>query len=171
MNFAVEDTASLTLHFATGALGSVLVSDTTPSPWSYELTSGENVVYPYTGQDCYHFCGTEGSLAFPSMTIWRYPSDQSAGWYQSIEQTRQIKPLFQPPLEAQLAHFCRVINQQEKPLITGQEGLRTLAVTQAVMESARKKNTSLAGFSVVSVNFIFIFSYRRNNNRKAISQN
>ena len=67
--FAVEDTASLSLQFANGAVGSVFVSDATPAPWSYELTSGENPIYPRQAQDCYHFCGTAGSLAFPSLKV------------------------------------------------------------------------------------------------------
>lgn len=134
--FAVEDTASLTLRFENGALGSILISDATPAPWSYELTSGENPAYAGTGQDCYYFCGTKGALAFPSMTLWRYPQSQAAGWYHPLEQHRLIS---EPgdPLTAQLAHFCRVIRDEEAPLVSGQEGLKTLAATQAVLESAR----------------------------------
>ena len=37
----VEDTVSVTLCFESGALGTLLASDTTPSPWSYEMTSRE----------------------------------------------------------------------------------------------------------------------------------
>ena len=135
--FAVEDTASLSLQFANGALGSVLVSDATPAPWSYELTSKENPSYPFTGQDCYHFCGTEGSLAFPSMTLWRYPQAQPAGWHQPLQQYQPhaVEPV--SPLTEQLAHFCRVIQGEETPLVSGAEGLKTLAVAQAVLESAR----------------------------------
>ncbi len=139
--FEVEDTASLTLHFANGALGSVLVSDATPSPWSYELTSGENADYPFTGQDCYQFCGTEGSLAFPSMTLWRYPKKQEGlpGWYKPLEQLRRFETAENRPLSAQLAHFCDVIRGDAEPLINGREGLKTLAVTQAVLESAQQR--------------------------------
>ncbi len=133
---AVEDSASLTLGFASGAIGSVLLSDTTSSPWSYELTSGENLSYPSTGQDCYFFCGTEGSLAFPSLTGWRYPPGQPAGWYQPLHQHRWPIPAFVDPLAAQLAHFCRVIRGQDLPLVSGAEGLRTLAVVQAALASA-----------------------------------
>ncbi|MEZ4615057.1 MAG: Gfo/Idh/MocA family oxidoreductase [Caldilineaceae bacterium] len=48
-NFAVEDTAGITVRFANGALGSLLLSDVTAAPWSYELTSRENPAYPPTG--------------------------------------------------------------------------------------------------------------------------
>ncbi|MEM7347577.1 MAG: Gfo/Idh/MocA family oxidoreductase, partial [Chloroflexota bacterium] len=86
--FAVEDTASLTFQFTDGALGSILLSDTTPAPWSYELTSGENPIYPRQMQDCYRFCGTEGALAFPSLKWWHYPDPNEAGWWHALaEQT------------------------------------------------------------------------------------
>ncbi|MCA1371958.1 gfo/Idh/MocA family oxidoreductase, partial [Bradyrhizobium sp. BRP14] len=51
--FAVEDTAALLLRFANGALGTVTVSDATPAPWSWELSSGENPAYPRQDQPCY----------------------------------------------------------------------------------------------------------------------
>jgi predicted dehydrogenase len=135
--FSVEDTASITLQFENGALGSILVSDVVPSPWSYELTSGENPIYPQSGEDCYYFCGTQGSLAFPRMTLWRYPNTQEAGWYHPLEKSR-LHVEQADPLAAQLAHFCRVIRNEERPLISGWDGLRTLTTTLAVLESARR---------------------------------
>lgn len=42
---AVEETAVIILHFASGALGTVNVSDTIQSPWSWEFTTGENPAY------------------------------------------------------------------------------------------------------------------------------
>jgi predicted dehydrogenase len=137
--FAVEDTASITLEFENGALGSILVSDVTPSPWSYELTSGENPIYPQSGQDCYYLCGTRGSLAFPGMTLWRYADGGEPGWYQPLQRD-QLAAEQADPLAAQLAHFCRVVRGEERPLIDGWDGLRTLAATLAVLESARRNS-------------------------------
>jgi predicted dehydrogenase len=137
--FAVEDTASITLEFENGALGSILVSDAVPSPWSYELTSGENPIYPQSGQDCYYLCGTRGSLAFPSMTRWRYANGGEPGWYQPLRRD-QLAVEQADPLAAQLAHFCRVVRGEERPLIDGWDGLRTLAAILAVLESARRNS-------------------------------
>jgi predicted dehydrogenase len=76
--FAVEDTATLLLRFRDGALGTVVLSDSAAAPWSWELTSGERTSYSYprTGQDCYLIAGTEGSLAVPSLRLWRYEGAQ-----------------------------------------------------------------------------------------------
>ena len=38
----VEETAGILLGFASGAIGTVTVSDAVPAPWSWELTAGEN---------------------------------------------------------------------------------------------------------------------------------
>lgn len=135
--FQVEDTAAVTLQFENGALGTLLVSDTTPAPWSYEMTSGENPVYPNYPQDCYHFLGTRGSFAFPSMTLWQYPPSVAPGWHQPMIQAR-IEVLHSDALVAQLEHFCRVIRGETSPLVSAQEGARTLAATLAVLESAQR---------------------------------
>lgn len=133
--FQVQDTAALTLNFENGTLGTVLVSDTTPAPWSYEMTSGENPVYPNYPQDCYKFMGTHGALAFPSMTLWKYPASVVPGWHQPLAQER-VEVARNDALVSQLEHFCRVIRGEAEPLVSAQEGHRTLAATLAVLESA-----------------------------------
>jgi predicted dehydrogenase len=63
---AVEDTAAMILRFASGALGTLTISDAAAAPWSWELTSGENKAYPQTDQFCYMVAGTEGSVTVPN---------------------------------------------------------------------------------------------------------
>ena len=133
--FEVEDSAAITLNFAGGVVGSIFLSDASPSPWSYELTMFENPSYAHVAGNCAFFFGAEGSLAFPRMELWRYPASGSAGWEHPLEQ-KQHEPQDADPLAAQLAHFCRVIRREETPLVSGDEGLRTLAATQAVLSSA-----------------------------------
>ncbi|MCY4079821.1 MAG: Gfo/Idh/MocA family oxidoreductase [Caldilineaceae bacterium] len=132
--FEVEDSAAITLNFTGGVVGSIFLSDAAPSPWSYELTMFENPSYAHVAANCAFFFGTEGSIAFPRMELWRYPSADNAGWEQPLEQERH-EPADADPLAAQLAHFCRVIRREEPPLVSGDEGLRTLAATQAVLTS------------------------------------
>ena len=132
--FEVEDAAAITLRFAAGVVGSILLSDAAPSPWSYELTMFENPSYSHVAENCAFFFGTEGSLAFPKMELWRYPPNTNAGWEQPLERD-QHDPPNSDPLAAQLAHFCRVIRRQEPPLVSAEEGVRTLEATQAVLTS------------------------------------
>src|SRR4030095_7876300 len=79
--FKVEDTASINLRFANGALGSFLLSDTAASPRSWEQTSQENKAYAtYPEEDAYVVIGANGSLAVPAMrrNYYERPGERSA---------------------------------------------------------------------------------------------
>ena len=137
--FAVEDTASVTMKFANGALGSAFVSNTTPSPWSYEMTSGENPIYPRQSADCYRFLGTKGALGFPSLEFWTYDEPGKEGWWDPLHRWHAgVGVREADALTEQLNHFCAVMRGEVAPLITGTDGVRTLAATQAVLESGRE---------------------------------
>ena len=135
---AVEDTAAAILHFADGALGTVSVSDTVVAPWSWELTAAENPAYPVTDQSCYLVGGTHGSLSLPGGTGWR--QDEPRGWWEPIHAARpgvRNAEGHADPLDAQIAHFARVVRGEEQPLVTAEEGTRSLAVLEAIGRSAR----------------------------------
>ena len=131
----VEDTVTINFELVSGALGTALVTDTTPSPWSYELVSGENSDYFKTDQDCYRFLGTKGSLSFPNMEVWSHPHGRQKGWWEPLVRRSESVP-YSAPFTAQLEHFCNVIRGQEEPVINAADGLLTLATTLAVLKSA-----------------------------------
>lgn len=133
----VEDTVAINFEFFDGAIGAGLVTDTTPSPWSYELTSGENSDYFKTDQDCYRFLGTKGSLSFPNMEVWAHPHGREKGWWEPLMRRSESVPYFSP-FTAQLEHFCNVIRGKEDPVINAADGLLTLATTLAVLESSER---------------------------------
>ena len=133
---AVEDSVSISLGFANGALGTILASDATPSAWSYEATTGENPVYFRTHENCAHFLGTAASLAFPKMELWRYADESRQGWTEPMARST-VEVAAADPLPLQLAHFCRVIRGEETPLVDAVDGTRSLALALAVLESAR----------------------------------
>jgi predicted dehydrogenase len=133
--FPVEDTAALVLTFASGALGTFLLSDTAGSARSWEQTSQENADYAtYPDEDCYHIAGTTGSLSVPTMRLRIFPGKRS--WYEPFENS--TVPLDRTdPLANQIAHFAAVIRGEAEPICSGRDGLKTLQVVDAVVESAR----------------------------------
>ena len=134
--FTIEDTLSATLTFANGAFGSILLSDAAVAPWSYEATTGENPYYFRTSEACYHFVGTAGSLAFPTMRQWHYSDANRTGWQHPLSTSQQVvEPA--DALVRQLEHFCRVIRGQEPSFVNAVDGTRSLAVILALLESAR----------------------------------
>ena len=129
----VEETAAILLRFENGVLATISVSDAIVAPWSWELTSGENPVYPRTEESCYLIGGTRGSLAIPHLDFWH--SQDKRGWWEPIHRER-LPVETEDPLALQIRHFCHVIRREQHPLVTGREGLDTLKVIIAVKESA-----------------------------------
>lgn len=132
---AVEDSAAVILTFENGAIGTIVVSDATPAPWSWELTANEKTsyVYPCTGADCYLFGGSLGALSVPTMRIWRHEGVQSWRSPMSVE---QLKVAPADSHAGQIRHFADVIRGTAKPIITARDGARTLEVTLALIEAA-----------------------------------
>jgi predicted dehydrogenase len=132
--FEVEDTAAVILRFENNALATLTISDTVVAPWSWELTTGENVAYPNTREWCYLIGGTHGSLALPQLRLWQQRGERS--WMQSID-FETLPCEHQDPLVLQLEHFCRVVRGEETPLVSGREGLRTLQAVMMIKRAAR----------------------------------
>lgn len=135
--FEVEDTAVMTLRFASGALGSFTLSDTVAAPRSWEQTSGENTAYARdASQDCYFIAGTQGSLAVPTMHTWRYGPESKGepGWMAPFTK-KNIALDAVDPLAAQLAHFCDLMDGKAGPIITVTDALQSLLAVEAVRRS------------------------------------
>jgi predicted dehydrogenase len=132
--FEVEDTVAINLRFASGVLGTFLLSDSAASPRSWEQTSGENKRYDHhADEDCYVIAGDQGSLDVPTMRLRRYAGERS--WWAALG-TEVIAVPDVDPLLRQLQHFCAVIRGEEAPRVTASDAARTLEVTLAVAEAA-----------------------------------
>ncbi|RSH77459.1 uncharacterized protein EHS24_003431 [Apiotrichum porosum] len=135
--FPVEDTAAMVFRFASGALGTFVVSDTAASPRSWEQTARENLSYAsYNDEDCYHIAGTRGSLSVPTMRLKAYGEDAKRSWWEPFN-TSTAALQIQDPLAVQVAHFADVIRGNAKPICSGADGLATLQVVDAIVESAQ----------------------------------
>ncbi|VVO01264.1 Gfo/Idh/MocA family protein [Pseudomonas fluorescens] len=133
--FANEDCAAVLLQFDSGALGSLTGSDAVAAPWSWELGSGENPVYPrQADQPCYLLAGTGGALSIPQLKRWHY-ADADGGWHQPLL-LEQESFSADEALRLQLQHFVRVVRREVEPLVSVADAARTLALIDAIREAA-----------------------------------
>ncbi len=135
--FAVEDTASIILKFASGALGTFLLSDTAASPRSWEQTSQENKSYPtYDEEDCYIISGTNGTLSVPTMRLKTYPRNEDRSWWKPFE-AGVVGVVRDDPIKHQMEHFGAVIREESAPQVSARDGMINLQVIEAIAEAGR----------------------------------
>lgn len=137
--FDVEDTASLSIRFVNGALGSFVISDNAVSPWAWEYSSGQALYHPSQPGPCLFLAGRKAALSVSDMYLWRHERADEHWQHPLVRQYRGAAGL--PTYVAQLAHFIAVIRREEEPLITARDGMATLAATLAVDRAAREDRT------------------------------
>jgi predicted dehydrogenase len=139
--FPVEDTVAINLRFASGALGSFMLSDTAACARSWEQTAQENKAYPsYDDEDCYVIAGTNGSLAIPTMRLKTYPRPEDRSWWKPFD-AGVVGMVRDDPLKHQLEHFGAVVRGEAEPLVSARDGLANLRVTEAIVAAARAGST------------------------------
>jgi len=139
--FPVEDTVAISLQFASGALGSFMLSDTAACPRSWEQTSQENKAYPtYEDEDCYVIAGTDGSLSIPTMRLKTYRRPEDRSWWKPFS-TSTVTMQRDDPIERQMEHFGAVVRGDAKPLVSARDGLANVRVTEAISEAAKSGGT------------------------------
>jgi len=135
-NHSKEETAAILLTFEGGTLGTFLLSDSTPSPWSWEQATGENLNFPQSTQNVYRFIGSKASLEFPNLILWKHENGNS-DWHQKIS-PQFLETDLEDAFVEQCNHFCGVISGKEKPRINAEDATKTLKATLAVFESSEK---------------------------------
>jgi predicted dehydrogenase len=142
--FAVEDTAAITLRFVSGAVGTFAISDTAASDRNWEHTSGEDKTRFGRGhtstEDCYYVSGTWGSLAVPTMRLVRYLREEDRSWHKPLDKSTVLLAVTDP-LAAQIEHFCAVIGGTAQPRVTIRDGVQNLRVVDAILRSAKSGQT------------------------------
>jgi predicted dehydrogenase len=137
--FPVEDTAAISLRFASGALGTFLLSDTAASARSWEQTARENPIYAsYDDQDCYVISGTKGSLSVPTMRLDTFAGEPS--WWTPFQRKR-IDLDRADPIARQMEHFGAVARGEAEPLVSVRDGVANVRVTEAIVEAAKTGRT------------------------------
>ena len=134
---AVADTASVSLEFDSGVLGSFSISDAVASPYSWERTSGQALYFPHQPENYLFIGGRDGALEVPTMEYWHHGPD-GGDWQADL--VRETLPLDGSQTYVnQLDHFLRVITGAEAPVIDAEDAARSLAVILAVMRAAEEK--------------------------------
>jgi predicted dehydrogenase len=138
---AVEDTASISFRFASSVLATFMLSDTAASARSWEQTSQENKAYSsYDDEDCYVIAGTMGSLSVPTMRLKCYAKPEDRSWFAPY-QVSTVEVNREDPLCLQMAHFIRVIQGVDQPLVSAHDGLQNLLVLEAIAQAAASQQT------------------------------
>lgn len=139
--FEVEDTAAINFRFASGVLGTFLVSDTSASARSWEQTSQENKAYAsYDDEDCYVIAGTMGSLSVPTMRLKAYANTQDRSWFTPFN-CSVVTLQREDPLILQMDHFLDLIQGKALPRVSARDGLHNLLVVEAIVASAQTQKT------------------------------
>ena len=139
--FPVEDTVAINLRFASGALGTFMLSDTAASARSWEQTSQENKSYPsYDDEDCYVVVGTFGSLGIPTMRLKTYARRDDRSWWKPFD-VGIADMVRDDPITRQMEHFGMVIRGEAQPVVTARDGLQNLKVTVAIAEATKSGAT------------------------------
>ncbi|OJZ83700.1 hypothetical protein ASPFODRAFT_49129 [Aspergillus luchuensis CBS 106.47] len=137
-----EEGAAITFRFASGVVGTFVVSDCAPSPWNFEAGTGENPIIPKVGGEgggFYRVLGSRGSLSVPDLKRWSYDGvEGEKGWSEKlrVEEFEVDKGV---PFDLQLEHFVQVLEGRETPRCDAVEGLRALVVVDAVKRAMEKE--------------------------------
>ena len=134
--FKNEDVSGAVLEFKSGIIATFLTSDSVVSPWSWELTSRENEIYPSTEESSYLIGGTKASMSLPNLKLWQH--SKNGHWVTPISSTNYPYK-FSDPLVNQIEHFCNVIKKKEKPIITASVAKDTIKVIEAIKLSSKTK--------------------------------
>jgi predicted dehydrogenase len=135
-SFEVEDTASVSVRFASGALGTLLMSDTAVSPYNWDTAAGQALYFPHQPENAYVFAGTKASLSLPSMYLWKHEADE--GHWQHPLLRQHVTLDGSRAYENQLNHFADVVEGKAEPLVSARDGMMTLATTLAVAKAGQE---------------------------------
>lgn len=130
--FEVEDTASLIFQTENGVQGTFFLSDCAVSPFSWELTTGENPSYPNYEKDCYNIYGSHGCLSVPQMQIYYQSGERS--WWKDLKVENFLDLKKEDPFALQMSHFVEVIKGSQKPKVTVTDSIRYNKVLNWVLE-------------------------------------
>lgn len=140
----VEDTAIAVIRFKNGALGNVLVSNSqNPALYGKVAVHGRNgaSVGVKTDGGAMFIAGMSAITEPPINDLWTIPGEENlleqwqkedSEFFQSIDATKHYHQL-------QIGDFLRAIFEDRDPMMTGEEGRKTVELFTAIYRSQRNK--------------------------------
>lgn len=138
----VEDTAVAIVKFKSGAIGNIIVSNSQkPGIYGKVHVHGENgaSVGVQTDGGAMFIAGMSGILEPPVNDIWSVPGEESMLEQWKAEDTahfNNIDPMVFY-MERQIEDFLNAILNNTQPLVTGEDGRRTVELFTAIYRSTR----------------------------------
>ncbi|KAJ9640567.1 uncharacterized protein PV06_02322 [Exophiala oligosperma] len=145
----VEEGAALLMLFANGVVGTFVMNDNVASPYGWEAATGDMPAFPKADVpiDCYRIFGTGGTISVPDDVLWTYDvageaaeernNDVEVGW--GISMTRKVLTVGDKhPFQSQIEHLVKVVDREEEPRCSGEDGLSAVKVCEAVIEALSK---------------------------------
>lgn len=135
-----EDSCSALIEFAEGPTATYFVSDGTPSPLCFDILARSDERFAqYDGENELQIFGTKGYFGFPNMDFWYYPDEEHSGWFYPMNHER-FEVEYNQPLQAEVDHFFDLcLGRETVPRCTGEDGMRTLKIINAMIESGDTK--------------------------------
>lgn len=131
-----EDTIALVMEFDSGVIGSMVATDSSPSPWGWDQATSELPSIPFNeAGTTYSLLGTQASLTVPDLRLFSHRSGEN--WHHALEQTRLEIPEENAYVN-QLRHFAALMQGDAPPLAGIEAALATQAALEAVFVSARE---------------------------------
>ena len=151
-SFEVEDTGAFSILFDSGVIGTFYLTDTSVSPFSWEMTSGENPNFPHIKDEaCYEIFGDKGTLTVPNLKLYSQHSSSHRSWLNPME-VINVDEERNDPLEKQLLHFCDVIESKAKPMVNLHSGMKNVFIIEKMLKSSLRVETDYLTAKLQSTN-------------------
>lgn len=140
----VEDTAVATLRFAGGGLGSVVVSNSqNPGQWGRLHIFGENGagVGVQTDGGSSFVAGMSQAVEPPVNDLWTVPGEAHLLplWQAQDRERAAHQDVMTHYHRLQLADFIGAVREDREPLVSGEEGRKTVELIEAVYRAGRTR--------------------------------
>lgn len=138
----VEDTALAVIKFRNGGIGNVIVSNSQkPGIYGKVHVHGENGASAGVQTDggAMFIAGMKGILEPPVNDLWTIPGEEELAEKWKMEDVRHFSSIdpMTHYMERQIEDFLFALDENRDPLVTGEDGRRTVELFTAIYRSTR----------------------------------